>query len=105
MVLRFGLGALLMMGILFRFAARPIPSRDTLGRIGPVGLVGVTSFNTCFFWGLSLAPASDAAMIIPTLSPVFTAAAGMLFLGESIRRNRLGGLRYRSSGRPCSSGG
>lgn len=91
-ILRFGLGALLMMGVLFRAAARPIPSRGSWGKIGVAGLVGVTSFNTCFFWGLSLAPASDAAMIIPTLSPVFTAAAGMLFLGEPVRRNRLEGL-------------
>lgn len=91
-VLRFGLGAILMMGILLRNASRPFPARDTWGRIGAVGLVGVTSFNTFFFWGLSLAPASDAAMIIPTLSPVFTAAAGMIFLGDPIRRNRLGGL-------------
>lgn len=91
-VLRFGLGALLMMGVLFRAAARPFPSRDAWGRIGAVGLVGVTSFNTCFFWGLSLAPASDAAMIIPTLSPMLTVAAGMLFLGEPVRRNRLEGL-------------
>jgi len=91
-VLRFGLGALLMMGVLFHSAARPIPDRGAWGKIGAVGLVGVTSFNTFFFWGLSLAPASDAAMIIPTLSPVFTAAAGMLFLGEPVRRNRLEGL-------------
>jgi len=91
-VLRFGLGAFLMMGVLFRIAARPIPERGNWGRIGILGLVGVTSFNSLFFWGLSLAPASDAAMIIPTLSPVFTAAAGMLFLGEPARRNRLGGL-------------
>ena len=48
-----------------------------------VALVGVTGFNTLFFRGLSLAPASDAGMIIPTMSPVFTAMAGMIFLGCS----------------------
>ncbi len=90
--LRFGLGALLMMGVLFRRAAQPIPPRRDWPKIAAVGLVGVTAFNTAFFHGLALAPASDAAMIIPTLSPVLTAAAGMLFLGEPVRRNRVAGL-------------
>lgn len=91
-VLRFGLGAALMMAVLFRRSARPIPARSSWGRIAAVGLVGVTAFNTLFFRGLSFAPASDAAMIIPTLSPVFTAAAGMLFFGEPVKRNRMSGL-------------
>jgi len=91
-ILRFGLGALLMMGVLFRRSAQPLPPRAAWGRTAAVGLVGVTAFNTAFFQGLGLAPASDAAMIIPTLSPVFTAAAGMLFLGEPARLQRVGGL-------------
>ncbi len=91
-VLRFGLGALLMTGILFRRAAQPVPARAAWGRIAAVGLVGVAAFNTAFFRGLSLAPASDAAVIIPTLSPVFTAAAGMLFLGDPACFRRLSGL-------------
>ena len=91
-VLRFGLGAVLMMGVLFRRSARPVPPREVWGRIAAVGIVGVTAFNTCFFHGLALAPASDAAMIIPAISPVFTAAAGILFLGEPARFHRVAGL-------------
>jgi drug/metabolite transporter (DMT)-like permease len=91
-VLRFGLGSVLMMGILFRRSAQPVPPRAAWGRTAAVGLVGVAAFNTAFFQGLALAPASDAAMIIPTLSPVFTAAAGMLFLGEPGRLRRVSGL-------------
>lgn len=91
-VLRFGLGALLMMGILFRRSAHPVPVRAAWGRIAAVGLIGVAAFNTAFFRGLSLAPASDAAVIIPTLSPVLTAAAGMIFLGEPASLRRLSGL-------------
>ena len=97
-ILRFGLGAILMMGILFRRSAQPVPPRAAWGRIAAVGLVGVTSFNTCFFHGLALAPASDAAMIIPTLSPVFTAAAGILFLGEPARFHRVAGLAVSLAG-------
>jgi drug/metabolite transporter (DMT)-like permease len=97
-VLRFGLGSVLMMGILFRRSAQPVPPRAAWGKTAAVGLVGVAAFNTAFFQGLALAPASDAAMIIPTLSPVFTAAAGMLFLGEPVRRRRVGGLMLSIAG-------
>ena len=91
-VLRFGFGSLLMMAILFRRSANPIPARADWGRLAVVALVGVTGFNTLFFRGLSLAPASDAGMIIPTMSPVFTAMAGMFFLGEPVRLQRVAGL-------------
>jgi len=61
------------MAILFRRSAKPIPREGRLGRLALVSLVGVTGFNTPFFRGLSLAPASDAGMIIPTMPSVFTA--------------------------------
>ena len=97
-VLRFGFGSLLMMAILFRRSAKPIPARADWGRLALVSLVGVTGFNTLFFRGLSLAPASDAGMIIPTMSPVFTAMAGMLFLGEGVRIGRIAGLAVSLAG-------
>jgi len=97
-VLRFGIGSLVMMAILFRRSAKPVPDRDTWGRLAVVGLVGVTGFNTLFFRGLSLAPSSDAGMIIPTMSPVFTALAGMLFLGEPVRPRRVAGLAVSLAG-------
>jgi len=97
-VLRFGFGSLLMMAILFRRSANPIPARADWGRLALVSLVGVTGFNTLFFRGLSLAPASDAGMIIPTMSPVFTAMAGMLFLGEGVRLGRVAGLAVSLAG-------
>jgi drug/metabolite transporter (DMT)-like permease len=96
--LRFGIGSLLMMAILFRRSAKPVPARADWGRLLLVSLVGVTGFNTLFFRGLSLAPASDAGMIIPTMSPVFTAMAGMLFLGEGVRIGRVAGLAVSLAG-------
>ena len=97
-VLRFGLGSLLMMAILFRRSAKPVPARADWGRLAVVSLIGVTGFNTLFFRGLSLAPASDAGMIIPIMSPVFTAMAGMLFLGEGVRVGRVAGLAVSLAG-------
>jgi drug/metabolite transporter (DMT)-like permease len=96
--LRFGFGSLLMMVILFRRSAKPVPERSDWRRLAVVALVGVTGFNTLFFRGLSLAPASDAGMIIPTMSPVFTAMAGMLFLGEGVRIGRVAGLAVSLAG-------
>ncbi|HSE15156.1 MAG TPA: DMT family transporter, partial [Candidatus Deferrimicrobium sp.] len=96
--LRFGFGSLLMMAILFRRSAKPVPERSDWRRLTVVALVGVTGFNTLFFRGLSLAPASDAGMIIPTMSPVFTAMAGMLFLGEGVRFGRVAGLAVSLAG-------
>ena len=96
--LRFGFGSLLMMAILFRRSAKPVPERSDWRRLAVVALVGVTGFNTLFFRGLSLAPASDAGMIIPTMSPVFTAMAGMLFLGEGVRIGRVAGLAVSLAG-------
>jgi drug/metabolite transporter (DMT)-like permease len=97
-VLRFGFGSLLMMAILFRRSARPVPDRDVWLRLAAVAIVGVTGFNTLFFRGLSLAPSSDAGIIIPTMSPVFTALAGMLFLGEPARLHRIAGLAVSLTG-------
>jgi drug/metabolite transporter (DMT)-like permease len=96
--LRYGIGSLLMMAILFRRSAKPIPARDDWGRLAVVALIGVTGFTTLFFHGLSLAPASDAGMIVPTMSPVFTAMAGMLFLGEGFRLGRVAGLAVSLAG-------
>ena len=76
---------------------RPDATQTQL-RLAAVALVGVTGFNTLFFRGLSLAPSSDAGMIIPTLSPVFTALAGMLFLGEPVRLHRVAGLAVSLAG-------
>ena len=103
--LRFGIGSMLMMAILFRRAAKPVPDRDVWARLALVGLVGVTGFNTLFFRGLSLAPSSDAGMIVPTMSPVFTAMAGMLFLGEPLRLARVAGLAVSLTGAVIFFGG
>ena len=59
-ILRFGLGALLMMGVLFRAAARPIPSRDSWGKIGVAGLAQST---LSFCIKDSLTPTAESASL------------------------------------------
>ncbi|HEY3489054.1 MAG TPA: EamA family transporter [Candidatus Deferrimicrobiaceae bacterium] len=91
-VLRFGIGALLMVGIHFARSARPVPRRDAWPALLLQSALGVAGYNFCFFRGVKLAPASDAAMIIPTLSPVVATLFGMVFLREPARAGRLAGL-------------
>lgn len=97
-LLRFGLGALLMIGIQFRLSGKLIPERKYWGQLTLLGLVGITLFNLFFFGGLSLAPSADAGMIVPTMSPIITTLAGMLFLGEPVRAGRIAGFAVSFAG-------
>ncbi len=91
-VLRFGFGAIIMVGILFFREAKPVPPRAAWPALLLQSALGVVGYNAFFFRGVKLAPASDAAMIIPTLSPVIAALAGMAFLREPVRVGRIAGL-------------
>jgi len=55
-VLRFGFGSLLMMAILFRRSAKPIPARGDWGRLGVVALIGVTGSTPFSSAGFPLRP-------------------------------------------------
>jgi drug/metabolite transporter (DMT)-like permease len=50
-----------------------------------LGLTAVAGYNWLFLTGLTLAPASDGAIIVPGLAPVFTAV-----LAGAVLRERLG---------------
>src|SRR3972149_1767719 len=76
--LRFGFGSLLMMAILFRRAAKPIPARAAWGRLAVVSLVGVTGFSPVGLLRLApRLPGRDGGCS-PNVCPAFTAMAGML---------------------------
>ncbi len=80
--LRFGGGALALL-VALRFLGRggpPVPVRGAWPAMA-AGVLGVFAYNGCFFWGLSLAPALDAGILIPVLSPVLTSAF-LLVTGE-----------------------
>lgn len=52
---------------------------------------GVFAYNALVFVGLTMAPASDGALIVPTAIPVLT-AAGAAFIGDPLTRWKVVGL-------------
>ncbi len=57
-----------------------------------MGLTAIAGYNTFFLYGLTLAPASDGAIIVPGLTPILTATLAWPFLGERPRPRGIGGL-------------
>jgi len=83
-------------------AAIAIATRTDLGRGGlrPVVLAGVfgyVAYNAFVFVGLTMAPASDGALIVPTTIPVLTALAAS-FVGERLTATKLAGFAVASIG-------
>lgn len=82
---RFGLAALLLYGWA-RLANRPlspIERRDVPMILG-LAVTAVAGYNWLFLTGLTLAPATDGAIIVPGLAPAFTALFASLVLGERL---------------------
>jgi len=83
-------------------AAIAVATRIDLGRgnLWPVVLAGVFgyfAYNAFVFVGLTMAPASDGALIVPTLIPVLTALAAS-FVGERLTAPKLIGFALASIG-------
>jgi len=87
--IRFAIAGLLMLAI----------ARATHSSLGLVrwklllvaSFFGIFGYNALVFIGLTLGPASDGALIVPTLNPVFTVFVAT-FLGERLTRNKLAGI-------------
>lgn len=86
----------------FVLAAIATVTRTDLGG-GPVapvvlaGIFGYCAYNAFVFVGLTMAPASDGALIVPTSIPVLTAIAAS-FVGERITATKLSGFALASLG-------
>jgi drug/metabolite transporter (DMT)-like permease len=83
-------------------AAIALVMRADLGRgsLRPVifaGAFGYFGYNAFVFVGLTMAPASDGALIVPTLIPVLTAIAAS-FVGERLTATKLAGFAVASAG-------
>lgn len=92
---RYAIAGVLLLAIT-RLWRVPLPT----GRIGLVALaaaLGILGYNAFVFVGLTLTPASDAALIVPTLTPVLTAVASTV-VGERLTGNKVLGLAVASAG-------
>jgi len=83
-------------------AAITLATRANLGRGNPwpivvAGVFGYCAYNAFVFVGLTMAPASDGALIVPTTIPVLTAIAAS-FVGERFTTTKLGGFAVASIG-------
>jgi drug/metabolite transporter (DMT)-like permease len=83
-------------------AAITLATRADLGKgkLWPVvlaGFFGYCAYNAFVFVGLTIAPASDGALIVPTTIPVLTAVAAS-FVGERLTAMKLAGFALASTG-------
>ncbi len=83
-------------------AAIALATRTNLGRgsLWPIvfaGFFGYCAYNAFVFVGLTMAPASDGALIVPTTIPVLTALAAS-FVGERLTATKLVGFALASVG-------
>jgi drug/metabolite transporter (DMT)-like permease len=97
--LRFGSASILLY-LWARLAGRPlspIRSGDWPIVIG-LAVTAVAGYNWLFLTGLTLAPATDGAIIVPGLAPVFTLAIAGLVLGERLGARGLAGMAVAAIG-------
>ncbi len=87
--IRFALAGLLMLAIA-RVAHAPLGLRK-LPLIVLAGAFGIFAYNGLVFVALTIAPASDGALIVPTINPVLTVLLAT-FIGERLTANKIVGL-------------
>ena len=87
-------------GILMLVIARATGASLGLGKLPLVivaGAFGIFGYNALVFFALTITPASDGALIVPTLIPVLTALAAT-FIGERLTAMKLAGFALASIG-------
>lgn len=89
---RFGGGAVVLLLITFFMRPQRILKPGDILRACLTGVVGVFGYNALFFWGVTMAPASDGSVIFPALTPVITTVVLVLAGRESARPLRVIGL-------------
>jgi drug/metabolite transporter (DMT)-like permease len=92
-VLRYGISSLVLLVL---FGGR-LPSWQTLSRedrwnLMSLGILGTFVNHICSYAGLYLAPASHAAILGPTTSPICTMALAARFAGERLTRGQVVGM-------------
>ncbi len=97
--LRFGSGALLLFAWT-RIGGRRLSRvrRGDLPLIAGLGLTAIAGYNWLFLTGLTLAPSSDGAIIVPGSVPVLTSLLAAVVLGERVGRRGAVGILLACSG-------
>lgn len=90
---RFGMASILLLGWV-RLAGRRLSpiGRADMPLVAGLGVTAIAGYNWLFLTGLTLAPASDGAIIVPGLAPIFTTLLALIVLRESIRTWNAAGL-------------
>ena len=84
--IRFAIAGVLLLGIAKMTGARL--GTERLGLIALSAAFGILGYNALVFVGLTMTPASDAALIVPTLVPVLTALFATT-VGERLTRDKI----------------
>ncbi len=97
--LRFAAASVLLAGWA-RLSGRGLASlrRGDLPLVVGLGLTAIAGYNWLFLTGLTLAPATDGAIIVPGLAPVFTALIAWGALREPLGRLGAAGLAVAAAG-------
>lgn len=92
-VLRYGMSSLALLAL---FGGRLPPwqtlSREDRWNLAGLGILGTFINHVCSYAGLYLAPASHAAILGPTTSPMCTMALAARFAGERLTRGQVVGM-------------
>lgn len=93
--IRFAAAGVLMLAIALAVRAPLGLERIRLVVLG--GFFGMFAYNALVFVGLTIAPASDGALIVPTINPVLTVLFAT-FIGERLTANKIAGLAIATVG-------
>jgi len=97
--IRFGIASVLLYAWA-RLTNRPLSplKRSDWPLVAGLGLTAVAGYNWLFLTGLTLAPASDGAIIVPGLAPLFTLILAGAILGERLGLRGYAGLAIAAVG-------
>ncbi len=93
--IRFAIAGVLLLGIARLTGARL--GTERIGLIALSAVFGIFGYNALVFVGLTMAPASDAGLIVPTLTPVLTALFATT-VGEQLTRDKVVGFVLSATG-------
>jgi drug/metabolite transporter (DMT)-like permease len=93
--IRFALAGVLML-VIARITGASL-GLSKLPLVAAAGAFGIFGYNALVFFGLTITPASDGALIVPTINPVLTVLFAS-FIGERLTANKLIGLAIATVG-------